>query len=76
MSEESAARTPGDNASSRLLRNDRQWAKMTVSVTEIERLDSACAGLHGIGDRGRSGGGKSDLAILFPGLVQRFESRL
>ena len=48
---------------------------MTVAMTEFKDFDTASARFDGIADRAGAGAGESGLAILFPRLVQRLESR-
>jgi hypothetical protein len=49
---------------------------MAIAVTEFEGLDAARASVDSIADCAETGAGESGLAILFPHLVQRLESRL
>jgi hypothetical protein len=48
---------------------------MAVSVTEFEGLDPAHASVDSVADCAGTGAGESRLAIVFPHLVQRLESR-
>ena len=48
---------------------------MAVSVTELESLDMPRAGVDRVADRPGARAGERGLAVLFPGSVQRLESR-
>jgi hypothetical protein len=56
-------------------RDGNQGGEMTVAVTEFEGLDPARASVDCIADCAGTGAGESGLAILFPHLIQRLESR-
>jgi hypothetical protein len=48
---------------------------MPVSVAKFEGLDTPRTGVDSVADCAGTGAGESALAILFPHLVQRLESR-
>ena len=52
-----------------------QGREMAVAVTEFEGLDTPSTGVDSVADCAGTGAGESALAILFPRLVQRLESR-
>ena len=70
-----ATSPPAREQSSRRSGDGNQGGEMTVSVTELEGLDPARAGGHGVVERVGSAGGESGLAVLLPHAVQRLESR-
>src|SRR5262245_13677766 len=56
-------------------RDGNQGGEMAVSVTELESLDMPRAGVDRVADRPGARAGERRLAVLFPGSVQRLESR-
>jgi hypothetical protein len=48
---------------------------MAVAVTELQGLDTPSAGVDRVADRPGAGAGENGFTVLFPGSVQRLESR-
>jgi len=66
---------PAENSKVVRSRDGHQGGEMAVSVTELESLDMPRAGVDRVADRPGARAGENGLGVLFPGSVQRPESR-